>query len=312
MLKRPVCLVLGAGASAPYSFPTGGGLCDSVHNMPDDWWPLANELFGANRNYHRQFVTSLRKAGSPSLDHFIGKQGQYRDYVQALIAFRISEGESPTRIYAANANLDWARFLFQLIVDDADTLDEVAAAPLSVVSFNFDRSFEESALIRLSSMYGSPDKPEAVRRNEAAAAIVKWSIVHVHGSLGTLPEFAKGSESCRPYKHTLDLDALRRARERITLLPDAVDDSPEFQIAQTLIRDAEFTLFLGFGFHRLNCCRVLPRQWNAGVPEMHATIQGMTDGAIVSGQNYFRPHSFQAVDCDALELLRKIYPKFAD
>jgi hypothetical protein len=281
--------------------------------MPSDWWPLAHELFGTNENYHQQhFVTAVRKAGSPSLDHFVGKQPEYRKYTQALIAFRISEGEAPNRIYEANAQLDWVRFLLQLIVEGADTLEDVARARLSVVTFNFDRSFEEAALIRFSYLYGSSGEPEALRRARAAEAIAKWPIVHVHGSLGLLPEFAKDSATGRPYLHTLEADALRRASERVILLADAVEDSYEFSLASALVRDADYVLFLGFGFHRLNCRRVLPKEWNASVPEMHATVRDMRDGAIASAQGYFRPHSFQQADCDSLALLHKIYPKFAE
>lgn len=315
MLKTRICLVLGAGASQPYGFPTGNELLNLVlRQQPDDWWPLVANAFGTRTasQTHEAFVSALRNAGTQSIDDFVGKQTQFRDYAKALIAFHVATKENSPALIGTAVAADWHRFFIELLVQGANTLDDVANAPLSVVTFNFDRSFEETTIIRLASLYRLPNGEFlATARQRVADAMSRWPLVHVHGSLGSLPGTKIGP--FREYKSTLTSDELRGAVENIELLNDADPNSDRFERARMLIREAKVVFFLGFGFHRVNCQRVLPPAWGVDNSTIYATTKGMSSGAIRKAVSHFLPaRTLSARDLDSLGLLRELEDVFSD
>jgi len=312
MLTKRICLVLGAGASQPYGLPTGEGLLKSVFDAPpEDWWPLATAI-DKDRAYHDHFVDELRRSGRPSLDEFVGKLQHFKRYAKALIAFHIGQAERGANLLARAG--DWQNFLTQRIADGAD-LEDLDQTPISVVTFNFDRSFEEGLLVRLSSMYRREGESDSDVRARVATAIGKWEIVHVHGKLGELPELAAPGAPCRPYEPSLEPRALEYAIDGIKLLDDADPSSAEFARAGELIRGADLVLFLGYAFHRLNCGRLLPKRWGPHQrPQMFGTSFHMLAGAVAKGRSYFenqgpKPELF---DVDCLGLLQRIEDRFSE
>jgi SIR2-like domain len=306
MLTKKLCLVLGAGASSPYGFPTGGGLLEFARTPNDDWWPIAEHIFNAGPDFHMQFLAELRASGAASLDEFVGRQTRFKDYAKALIAFRIGECESrDTILGATGASSDWVTFFIRRLVDGVD-LENLGKAELSVVTFNFDRCLEETFLLRLGAIYREPTESDSAVRVRMAHTFSKWHwpIVHVHGSLGPLSAFGGGG---RPYERTVDPKRVLLSAQRITLLDDAQADSPEFQTARGLLRDAEFVLFLGFGFHRMNCKRVLPQPWGAAHPHVVGTAKEMSPGAMERARRYFLPGpTLQFQNVDSLVLLQNL------
>ena len=79
----------------------------------------------------------------------------------------------------------------------------------------------------------------------------KWHIVHVHGSLGEHPALAADHKG-RPFARTLEPAALAAAVDRILMVYEAQEGSPEFVRARELIRDSAIVFFLGFAFDSSN------------------------------------------------------------
>ncbi len=313
MLTKPICLVLGAGASNSYGFPTGSELLDLIFgNQPDEWWDLAQRAlsYRSPRHFHDEFVSALRSAGSPSIDHFIGKQPKFRDYGRALIAFHISRGENKPRVLQAGNNYDWHNFLLQHIVDGVTRLEDLPA--LAVVTFNFDRSFEEATLVRLAHLCAQHGEIEAHARARVVKALARWPIVHVHGSLGVLPEMADSGQF-RPYEPITAVGDLQSATERIILLDDAQDDSREFARARAIIKQVELVIFLGFAFHRLNCQRVLPTDWGSQNSRVISTGIGMSTGARYKAAQRFAPQrTLDIQPMGNVELLRHFEHEYSN
>lgn len=175
MLTKRVCFVLGAGASMPYGFPSGGGLLElAKKDQPDEWWTLAKASLDVDKSFHAAFVQQLLNSGLPSLDHFAGRISEYKDYTKALIAYYIGKAEFSNGIVQAGKAHDWCNFFIHLLADGV-AFDDLPKMELDVVTFNFDRSFEEALLIRLSTQYKKT-------RQEIANATAHWNVVHVHGS----------------------------------------------------------------------------------------------------------------------------------
>jgi len=317
VLTKRVCLVLGAGASAPYGFPTGAQLLDFADHPDDGWWPLAAQLLRATPEYHREFVRERRVSGAESLDEFVGRQARFKEYAKLLIAYRIGQAEQRDNIIGATGGpLDWMTFFIRRLIEGVQ-LEDLGKAQLSVVTFNFDRCFEETLFLRLSANYRMPDESAAQARMRIATAYKdwQWPIVHVHGSLGPLEDLAGPG---RAYEPTHDPEKVEGAAQRLTLLDEAQQDSQLFQRARQLIRTSEVTLFLGFGFHRLNCRRVLPSPWDPAQPAVYGTVQGMSAGRIRKAKDYFRtgdprggptPQLFPE---ECLTLLREFEDIFSD
>ena len=312
MITKRLCLVLGAGASSPYGFPTGGDLLSFANKPDDDWWPIAEQLFRATPEFHQGFLRERVASGAESLDEFVGRQTQFKDYAKALIAFRIGECESRSAILGATgSSSDWMTFFVRRLVEGVE-LEALGKTELSVVTFNFDRCFEETLLLRLSANYREPGETDSQARARVTGAVVRgrWPILHVHGSLGPLIELAGGG---RPYEPTLDPKQVLLAAQRLVLLDDAQEDSQEFQRARQLIHDATLVFFLGFGFHRLNCKRVLPRPWGSSQPTVYGTARSMSIGRIEKAKQYFLPGpTAQLFDDDSLQLLKNIEHVFSD
>jgi hypothetical protein len=292
----------------PYGFPAGGNLLAFAKepNPPDEWWPLVKGALDADKAVHAEFVAKLIDSGAPSLDHFSGKVREYKEYAKALVAYYIGRAESRDNLLNANETFDWSRFFIQQLVDDLE-FSNIDKTQISVVTFNFDRSFEQALLIRLSTVFSKSGK-------QVAEAIAHWNFIHVHGSLGQLPEFAT-SGAGRPYQHNPDPERLKLDIQGIKLLDDAEADSPEFQQAQELIQEADVLFILGFAFHRVNCERVIPQQWSTekSPPQIFGTTHGMSDGAINKAKSHFRSGpSLTPYQGDCLSLLKHYEHIFSD
>ena len=95
MLTRQICLVLGAGASQPYGFPTGGELMRLIAGpQPDEWWPLAKAVTGFDQDKHAQFISRLQESGVTSIDQFASGNQSLKKYAKALIAYYIGKAEA--------------------------------------------------------------------------------------------------------------------------------------------------------------------------------------------------------------------------
>jgi hypothetical protein len=265
MLTSQICLVLGAGASQPYGFPTGGELMQYITStQPDEWWPLAKAVTGYGKNDHEAFVSRLRVSGVASIDKFIGGNPSSDNYAKALIAQFVGRGEDSDSVLRANPKWDWVNSLIDRIVDDSRKLSDVKPKWPHIVTFNYDRSFEEIMLRRF-----------AARFEDAEPALVadmlrKWEIVHVHGSLGEHPALTVDG-SGREFARTLDPAALQAAVKNIELVHDVSEDSPEFKHARELIRESSMVFFLGFAFDSKNVARLFPAPLTERIPGFFAT-----------------------------------------
>jgi hypothetical protein len=274
MLTQQICLVLGAGASKPYRFPTGAELkALACGAQSEEWWPLAKAVTGFGPDEHVKFVERVIDSGVSSIDQFAGAISSYKQYAKALIAYHIGRVEHSTTVIQAQEDQDWLNYLKQQFVNPAQKFSELKSIPPTVVTFNYDRSFEEGMLRRLTASF------EDVTRQSVAEYLRTWQIVHVHGSIGPHPELAADGKG-RAFAHTLDPDALRAAMEQIILVRDANPDSEEFTRARESIRGAATVFFLGFAFDPLNLDRILPKGPPNDLPPFYATRRADSATAI--------------------------------
>lgn len=251
MIQRPIALVLGAGASKPYNFPTARELLRDVRDG------LTKSEFRIRlhaADFSERDTTALRDALTDahvgSVDEFL-ELPAHKSLVgvgKAAIAAALLSYENPKRIKPDAYADDWYQHLFRRMKEGAPSFKTFLTNRVVFVTFNYDRSLEYFFLTTLRSTYG-------IGANEIASAMHerKLRIVHVYGSLGALPDMggmlpygADGKTTGIPLKQAAD-------SIQIVGEPGAQSGIDE---AEDALMSRERVCFLGFGYRRANVQRL--------------------------------------------------------
>jgi hypothetical protein len=249
MIRKPTVLILGAGASAEYGFPTGRWLL--VH--------IVRELRGSSRlhldmtecgfsnDLIKQFSSELSASNQPSVDAFLEQHKNNTDYEnlgKAAIAASLIRFEDTSPI----DNRDNLK-LYEYIWGRASaTPATYAANALSILTFNYDRSFDESlrrSLCASHPEFRARDKPFEV-------AVSHFPILHLYGSLGSVDEAHDSYLKYGGADHPALPPTIKDAAKRIKLYHQAKFDQHSVDLIHQRIRTAETICFLGFGFYPMN------------------------------------------------------------
>jgi hypothetical protein len=244
MITRRTVIVLGAGASVPYGFPTGPALCDEIATaLQDPRAGLALALAAATGDHPRvlEFGRLLRESRKYSVDAFVEGRPDFLDVAKAACAARLLPLEVAGNLRAPGG--DWYRYLFNRMM--RSTPEDFLQNQLSVVTFNFDRSFERAAFDAALASY-------PINKEKAGALVRHLGVSHVHGSLGGCPWLG---ESGIEYGNANPSEqAIQKAASSIRLVHETTEDN---DLIRAQFRRAEVVCFLGFGYHQF-AMRKLP------------------------------------------------------
>lgn len=285
MIRSRTVIVLGAGASKPYGFPTGPELRHDLvtrilarpkeaekAKLAGRAKPRLYEYYeiltahSHNSSLLDECQKALSRSWATSVDMFMSTQRpEIRVVCKAAIVLAIAEAESTEDgLFFAPPNVDWFRYLWRYLHKGCKTLQQFRDLnSLAFVTFNYDRTLEWSLANAVMYAYGTGF-------DEALKAIPR--IVHFYGDLGLISE--------RRYGAPPDLDGLPRATERILVVDESENLTKNMANARELLRQAERVLFLGFGYDETNMRllgmtsgdRVLP-----GTTECYGTVFGLQD-----------------------------------
>jgi hypothetical protein len=243
--KRNTLLVLGAGASQPYQFLTGGELARKLCLTSIRAYGDPDELrrHGFDDRILDRFRDQYRRADM-SIDEFLYLNPEWGELGKKLIAFHIGGCEHPDRLTAQTQG-HWYRYLWGVL---RQHWDNVPACCLRVLTFNYDRSLE---------MYLTDAAMAAFKIDAAAAmkAIEPLQITHVYGDLGQLGEMSPAYPT-RPYGAVPIISGeMGISTSRLKLMTDrdlVGDDDP----VRSAVTWATKICFLGFGYDPLNIKRL--------------------------------------------------------
>jgi hypothetical protein len=313
MIKVPTVFVLGAGASAPYGFDTGGGLMSRARALNK------YELGKAIEPYPVTAVPKLLDTLHHSLDNSIDAMLEPREDItnvgKALIARLLLIQERAAReskhVTVPGRGGDWYRSLFAAL--DAPSLKEALAQPVTFITYNYDRSLEY-ALANAWRVRFCPDEcvdPTSLRQ----------MFIHLHGQLGYLPELGLeagqkgnivsygGSE-----KEITDID-VRNAANTVQIIHEPQVDDPPFKAARQAIGSAKRVVFLWFGFAKRNVERLELEMYLRNTTSVFATAMGLSHNQMYKMVKPAFPNHPNVLigteDMDAYELLR-VYPQTMD
>jgi len=280
MINKRTVLILGAGASVPYGFPTGEELMKNIldlydrtklrQGIPDsgDYEIITKYLL---KNYElrliKDFFENLRTSGKYSVDAFIEHRRIFTEIGKALISYEIIKCEREDRLSPVEGN--WYKYLYNRI---NDSYDEIPENNLSILTFNYDRSFEQCMLKYVQSDYGKTFQ-------QAESILSSIPIIHLHGKLGELSPSDK--ENYKSYSQEFSMKYINTCIRNIKIIhEDVPKDDVQFNAAIDLISKADIIWFLGFGFHKANLRRLrIPEILPSG-KEILATTLGKEIGEL--------------------------------
>jgi hypothetical protein len=253
VITKPTVLVLGAGASEPYSFPLGAGLIDQVcSEILDGTNPqLATHLekLGHTANRIREFATDLREARPYSIDAFLELRHEFLEIGKAAIADVLLRAETSSPLLKAPPDVDWYRHLLNkvLLLRNQDYFRRQVRG-LTVVTFNFDRSLERALFVGVRSGLGMTDE-------DARQLVTELQIHHVHGVLGQpdwlYPHSEDATSFGMPGDESQIIRTLRKAVRRIKIVHEEID-AATLEDIEVRLKRASYVYFLGFGFDERN------------------------------------------------------------
>jgi len=245
MINERTVFVLGAGASAPYGYPSGFKLKNEVLDYLEF---ESNNLvsFGYEIDLVKSFQESLFFSATTSVDAFLEhRYDEFLDIGKLSIARVLTKYEAPKALFEV---YDWYQYLFDLM---NAPFDKFGSNKVSFITFNYDRSLEHFFITALKNKYGKSEE-------ECAEKLKSIPIIHVYGLLDYLPwEKPDGREYNNKYSGNFDI--MRKTGNKIKIIHEKgdIERDPEFNRAHSLIEDAKKIYFLGFGYDSTNIKRLL-------------------------------------------------------
>lgn len=247
MIKTRTVLVLGAGSSIDFGFPSGPGLLERVlqdlRRSDSTIKPVLSTLGFADALI-QDFAKTLRMARTPSIDSFVEHRTDFLEIGKACIACGLIPRESWPALFKIGGR-SWYDYLLGLLTDQGP--EHFSANKLAIVTFNYDRSLDYYLFTTLQNRWH-------LSTEECARLLRSVPVVHVYGQLGKLPELAEGEG--RPYGASLTEAAVRESVAAMEILHEAKKDSPRLRQAIGLLSSADRVIFLGFGYHPTNLDRL--------------------------------------------------------
>jgi hypothetical protein len=255
MIKNSTALVLGAGASIPYGFPTGFALLKFVsEQLKGQDFPFFRLLREAGEPHDavREFGEVLWRSGQGSIDAFLENRTDFLTLGKKAIAAALIPCESEPRLFPDDTGEDWLRYIAHFVMKTRDTFE---ACRLSIITFNYDRSVEYFLFTALRNSYG-------LTEDEAARLMGRVCVIHLHGRLGpphwenarNTPEYAPFA---RAYNPESSAERVVRCAEQIKIIHEAdPQGDAEFDRARQILASADRVVFLGFGYHERNVARL--------------------------------------------------------
>lgn len=280
IFKEQTLIVLGAGASLEYNYPTSSEL---IENICIRTLPLENKIVGSNLytpyfldepdqddegnfNYFytelrhlnfnsvqmQRFSSFLSKSSAPSIDEFLAVK-DIKDEFSWLGKCALIQ----SILYCENKNdrfKGWYEKFFRLFWPDPG--EDFDFSNVSILTFNYDRSLEQAIFNKLMIYYLNDVK-------KAISVFKSLKIHHVYGSIadvvesenhvikdpmrfkyGEFPNFIEMKNSS--YMHAM----WKNLNSRIRTFHEI--EAEQSDIIQNMIRNSKVIVFLGFGFHKRN------------------------------------------------------------
>lgn len=307
MTKTTTTLILGAGTSMAYGYPSGRELVDLIRER-------FSQLDSPTR-LDRELLSDLTDRRPLSIDSFLRDFEKYDGIVKTVIVDILLDREKPN---VERKTPDLYGHIFESIPRDR-------FGEYKIITFNYDRSLEY--------FWARYLKPEMGNFKAAFEALSKLEIEHIHGRLPSLPDEA-GAPQFGPHEQTLSYGHANERHDQTSIsFHDHDTNLRDQELTQMWLRKVEFyakgnfktvyqnndvnkkakelinnskrIFFLGFSFHELNM-QILGFDWTRSSSRTIAgTCMGMT--SVERAQVNKKYPIIGNYRCSALELFQHTY-----
>jgi hypothetical protein len=255
MIDKKTLLVLGAGSSLDYGYPSGPELVTKIVDGFSAYaQSLANnigippELFASRDGFIEQaqkFTDLLREVRPDSIDAFLSRHNPDFDRIGAIaIAWQILTSEQisgDSNFSRRHHNRDnWQRYYFGQMAEGLykTHVTEVLPFNTSVITFNYDRSFEASYLHYFSKNF---------KENDQNHIQDGMTVHHVYGCIAPEKEKFTGYVRTQGLNNLIEASKLIEVMYRSRgLLSERIPNYKEW------IQQFERVFFLGFAYDDTN------------------------------------------------------------
>ncbi len=316
MINKRTVFVLGAGASAPYGYPTGFTLRNTIiDKFRTIYYKFGtsglNEDLLVDREILQEFVEKFDKSSTNSIDLFLQRHlGDESQTVMngklAIVSIMLhSETKSKFDYSIKDSNKeDWYNLLFEKMTSEMRTKYEIrfSSNQVKFITFNYDRSLEYFLHKSLTNAF-----PKSLQAN-LEEELRKIEFIHIHGRLPYLPWEENNGQPMYDYRHSnYSLSQVHGLLDNIRIVGEQTHE-PTLSRAREILTDAERIFFLGFGHAKENILALgIPASIRKGT-QIYGTALNSTKREIADACNLFSGLSqvqgkFKLADVDCRSLL---------
>jgi hypothetical protein len=249
-MTNKTVLVLGAGASKEYGFPTGIELRKKILKLQDDL-DFISVITQNNKGFLRKFFDAFKYSQAKSIDLFLGKNPDYEEIGKKLIAIVLFSSENRVALFSEDIEDDWYSYLVHKI--SYPSWEDFDPSWLKIINFNYDRSLETYLLETLVNYYGKTE-------GQVQEKLKSLEVIHVYGKL-IYPTLSYGNEAFNgnymddaytdPLTHLLNSSI-----KGLKIIPEGRGDEDHLLRIKEIISNSARVGFLGFSFDETNVSRI--------------------------------------------------------
>lgn len=295
MISRPTLLVLGAGASMPYQFPSGPELRRRlIYELDDNTYLALLERLGHAAIDVRLFSATFRKTRLRSIDTFLAIPEMYERFAElgkAAIACLLIGYENPERLEMPVAPAGhWYEYLWNTLERSWGGFEQ---NHLRIITFNYDRSLEHFLASAMSVVSGR-------NYDSCVTKLAHLRIKHIYGKLGTLSSSLDLKLATRPFNASLDHVSINVAASGLRVMEEREQDNDTSREIAEDMEWAERICFLGFSYDSLNVSRLSPdviksRHERGLAPEIYGTAKNLKGREIETAMRLTEVHKLMPV-----------------
>ncbi len=263
MIEQETALILGAGASMPFGFPTGRELLDKVCGYLHFGDKMARRATAVEQLKFstleiNEFRTALLRSGQNSVDAFLEHNKEFEEIGKASIAEVLLTYEKTEQLFERKRTENWYQLLFSAMFTNC-LFEKFGDNKLTIITYNYDRSLEHFLFTALKNSYHSKSDDDCI------AQISKLKIYHLHGTLGKLPWQTKDENLVVSYDlGKISAKQVQIASQSIKIIHESEKIESSYEQAHICLQTVKRVYFLGFGYHPTNLIRLIgnlkPRQ----------------------------------------------------
>lgn len=296
MIQVNTVLVLGAGASNRYGFPTGSELVDRICDLAPTYvinrpgW----QEHGWTDYYHDSFEpkkleelqSALRVAKPSSIEIFLADNPKLSMVGRAAMATVLMKCENEDKLLNVQQNEDWYNYL-RIRMGEHIPEFLASAQKLSIITFNYDRSLEYYFYRRL----------EANHHGLGLDLYKKLNIVHIYGKLG-IPDFEDIEGFKRPYTSYPNKAQVSDCISAINIIANEKESSVEFKKTYGMLFEAKVICFLGFGYNETNIERLQLPHYAPKEVQIFGSVKNITQPELENDAKHRFKGKFHDSDID--------------